>query len=108
MRVIHDTSHDRLYAGIVAVGATCDGKAKGRSRSEVTQGIPRRRQHGIAGRLMPGYTKPGKGGQGHAPSVSWHGPVSRRAVSVARRPFTAGGGEHGRVPERKTASARSL
>jgi hypothetical protein len=23
--VNHDTSHDRLYAGIVAVGATCDG-----------------------------------------------------------------------------------
>jgi hypothetical protein len=25
MRVIHDTSRDHLYAGIVAVGATCDG-----------------------------------------------------------------------------------
>jgi len=24
MRVIHDTSHDRLYVGIVAVGAICD------------------------------------------------------------------------------------
>ena len=26
MRVIHDTSHDCLYAGIVAVEATCDGE----------------------------------------------------------------------------------